>query len=104
MDRLFEDVGSPGVSQVLSKGILWDQAQAGTLLGSTAQNHWKTAYLAVASTASSPEVVRSSLCRGWKASVPSGVPVPTQGSGLAKVGGTPSHTAAGLEHAYFAYG
>ena len=104
MDQRFEDVGSLGVSQVWSKGTPGNQAQVGALLGWTAQNHWKAACLAVASAASSPEAVRSLSHRGWKASVPSGVPVPTQGSELVKVGGTPSHTVVGMEHAYGAYG
>ena len=104
MDRLSEDVGSLAVSQVWSKGIPRDQDQVGALLGWTAQNHWKVACLAVALAVSSPEAVRSSLCEGWKASTPSGVPVPTQGSGLAKVGGMPSHTVVGPEHAYDEYG
>ena len=104
MDKLSEDVGSLGVSQVWSKGTPGDQAQVGAFLGWTAQNHWKAACLAVASAASSPEAVRSSSCRGWKASASSGVPVSTQGSELAKVGGMPFHMAAGLELAYGAYG
>ena len=104
MDRLFKDVGSLRVSQVWSKGIPGDQVQVGALLGWTAQNHWKTACLVVASVTSSHDAVRSSSCRGWKAFALSGVPIPTQGSELAKVGGTLSHTVAGLEHAYGAYG
>ena len=104
MHRLTEDVGSLGVSQVWLKGIPGDQVQVGALLGWATQNHWKVACLTVASAASSPEAVMSLSCRGQKAFTPSGAPVPTQGSEFANVGGTPSHTAAGLEHAYGAYG
>ena len=104
MDRLFEDVGSLGVSQVWSKGTPGDPAHVGALLGWTAQNHWKAACLTMALVASSPEAVRALSCRDWKASTPSGAPVLTQGSELAKVGGTLSHIAAGLKLAYGAYG
>ena len=58
----------------------------------------------MASAVSSPEAARSLSYRGRKASAPFGVPVPTQGSGLAKAGGTSSHTAVRLEHVYDAYG
>ena len=104
MDRLFEDIGSLKVSQVWSKGIPGDQAQVGAFLGWTTQNHWKAACLAVASAVSSPEAARYSSCRGWKAFAVSGVPILTHGPGLTKVEGTASHTAAGLQHAYGAYG